>query len=100
MTTPRNDAEVLGREIEALRRRDEPLLLDEYQLFTRLTDQSDRLESSGLPFVLLGLVGEVGSHSASSKKKQRDKDAHSPITTRSLKNSATFFGICVTLRYE
>ena len=62
--------------LESLRNREEPLPLDEYQLFTTLTDQSDRPETSGLPFVLLGLVGEVGSLLSELKKKQRDKDAY------------------------
>jgi NTP pyrophosphatase (non-canonical NTP hydrolase) len=62
--------------VERIRNREEPLLLDEYQQFTTLTDRSDRPEMSGLPFILLGLVGEVGSLLSELKKKQRDKDAY------------------------
>ncbi|RYE08036.1 MAG: pyrophosphatase [Hyphomicrobiales bacterium] len=54
---------------------DSPVGLDEYQLFTKRTDQNQRSGVDGLGFVLLGLYGEVGSLLSALKKKQRDQEA-------------------------
>lgn len=53
-----------------------PLGLDDYQLFTKVTDKNERSGIEGLDFALLGLFGETGSLLSELKKKQRDKDAY------------------------
>lgn len=53
-----------------------PLGLDEYQAFTPTTDKSGRPGIEGLPFIFLGLFGEVGSLLSELKKKQRDRDSY------------------------
>lgn len=55
---------------------EEPVELDAYQEFTRLTDKRPAAGVEGLGFVLLGLFGEVGSLLSEIKKKQRDEDAY------------------------
>ncbi|SRR6266496_1166134 len=50
--------------------------LNEFQRYTRLTDQNPRPGTEGLHLPLLGLFGEVGGLLSELKKKQRDKDSY------------------------
>jgi NTP pyrophosphatase (non-canonical NTP hydrolase) len=50
--------------------------LNEFQRYTRLTDQNPRSGTEGLHLPLLGLFGEVGGLLSELKKKQRDKDSY------------------------
>lgn len=50
--------------------------LNEYQEFTRLTDQNKKTGYAGLMLPLLGIYGEVGSLLSELKKKQRDAGSY------------------------
>lgn len=50
--------------------------LNEYQHYTRVTDQNTRSGAEGLHLPVLGLFGEVGGLLSELKKKQRDKDSY------------------------
>jgi NTP pyrophosphatase (non-canonical NTP hydrolase) len=50
--------------------------LQEYQEFTRLTDQNKKKDYAGLMLPLLGIYGEVGSLLSELKKKQRDAGSY------------------------
>jgi NTP pyrophosphatase (non-canonical NTP hydrolase) len=49
--------------------------MQEYQELAKQTDQNRQPGMQGLPFLLLGLFGEVGTLLSALKKRQRDQDA-------------------------
>lgn len=54
--------------------------LNDYQLIARGTDQNYQRGLEGLPFLLLGLFGEVGTLLSDLKKKQRDRESFAGYT--------------------
>ena len=61
---------------------DEPLTLNEYQKFALQTDTTTKFVPGpeGIPFLALGLFGEVGSLLSELKKQRRDKEPHELYT--------------------
>jgi len=51
------------------------VVLDDYQVIARQTDQKRETGLDGLSFLLLGLFGEVGTLLSALKKKQRDRES-------------------------
>src|SRR5438552_3005449 len=73
MTVVRH-SEVVARIIDTASA--EPIRLNDYQRYTRGTDQNQQSGAEGLHLPILGLFGEVGGLLSELKKKQRDKDSY------------------------